>query len=371
MTTILIFPFLSISTGHHHVADSLHTNPGIQGHQCEKIDIFSYAYGRVERMSSAAYLKWIQYFPKVYSGVYHLLACGNHRPKKRHYMYELMFLKNMQKIIAEKKPDIVFCTHALPSYLLNRLKVQYPGLTVVNVYTDFFVNRIWGREHIDYHFAPIKDIKDQLISEGVDEGKIFLTGIPIHHSYKKAAGLMEEEGNQPHYNILITGGSMGVGGIFKLVRELSPQGSAVYHILCGKNEKLYRYVKSANDPFIKPLPYIESKAEMNRLYEQASGIITKPGGVTISECIEKRLPVFIYDALPGQEEMNLNILKKKRLVMELKKGKEEPIEKQLLSFLSSRDGTVRHSLNISRYVYETSERDVGEILEKIMMAANR
>lgn len=120
-----------------------------------------------------------------------------------------------------KKPDIVFCTHALPSYLLNRLKVQYPGLIVVNVYTDFFVNRIWGREHIDYHFAPIKDIKDQLISEGVDEGKIFLTGIPIHHSYKTAAAFMEEEGTQPHYNILITGGSMGVGGIFKLVRELA------------------------------------------------------------------------------------------------------------------------------------------------------
>lgn len=46
-------------------------------------------------------------------------------------------------------------------------------MKVVNVYTDFFVNRIWGREKIDYHFAPIKDIKEQLIAEGVDEEKIF------------------------------------------------------------------------------------------------------------------------------------------------------------------------------------------------------
>ena len=53
-----------------------------------------------------------------------------------------------------------------------------------------------------------------------------------------------------------------------------------------KNRKLYRYVRDLNNPYIKALPYIESKTEMNRLYAEASGIITKPGGVTISECIE-------------------------------------------------------------------------------------
>lgn len=99
-----------------------------------------------------------------------------------------------------------------------------------------------------------------------------------------------------------------------------------------KNRKLYRYVHDLNNPYITALPYIESKAEMNRLYGEASGIMTKPGGVTISECIEKQLPVFIYHALPGQEEMNLDILKKKNLVIELNQQKQQPIEQQLLSF---------------------------------------
>ncbi|MED2941418.1 glycosyltransferase [Bacillus swezeyi] len=366
MTTILIFPFLSISTGHHHVADSLQAELILKSHRCEKIDIFSHAYRRLEKVSSAAYLKWIQYFPKIYSSVYHLLACGSHETKKRHIMYELIFLKNMQQIIEEKKPDIVFCTHALPSYLLNKLKAQYPGMKVVNVYTDFFVNQIWGREHIDYHFAPIKDIKEQLIAEGVAEEKIFLTGIPVHRSYKTAEKSVRDEQKKPLYNMVITGGSMGVGGIFKLVRALSPGGDVVYQILCGKNRKLYRYVKSLNNPLIKALPYIENKAEMNRLYAQASGIITKPGGVTISECIEKQLPAFIYHALPGQEEMNLSMLKKRNLIIELKHQKEQPIEEQLLAFLRSKEGLSRYQTNVNQYLQEKSDLDISEILDRMI-----
>ena len=159
---------------------------------------------------------------------------------------------------------------------------------------------------------------------------------------------------------------MGVGGIFKLVRELSPNGDVAYQILCGKNRKLYRYVRDLNNPYIKALPYIESKTEMNRLYAEASGIITKPGGVTISECIEKQLPVFIYHALPGQEEMNLDILKKKNLVIELNQQKQQPIEQQLLSFFRSDEDIRRYQMSVDQYLREKSDRDFSDILDGII-----
>ena len=49
---------------------------------------------------------------------------------------------------------------------------------------------------------------------------------------------------------------------------------------------------------------------MNELYSMADAIITKPGGVTISEALKKGLPIFIHSALPGQEEINLKLIKK-------------------------------------------------------------
>lgn len=49
MTKILIFPFLSISTGHHHVADSLQAELLLKSHQCEKIDIFHMLIGGLKK----------------------------------------------------------------------------------------------------------------------------------------------------------------------------------------------------------------------------------------------------------------------------------------------------------------------------------
>ena len=56
---------------------------------------------------------------------------------------------------------------------------------------------------------------------------------------------------------------------------------------------------------------------MNALYESVDAIITKPGGVTISECLYKKIPIFIYHELPGQEEVNLQNLKNWGLVYHL------------------------------------------------------
>ncbi|MCY8521440.1 MGDG synthase family glycosyltransferase [Bacillus atrophaeus] len=367
MTNILIFPFLSISTGHHHAADSLQIELSLRSLQSEKIDIFSHRYKRLEKLSSITYLKWIQHFPKTYSWIYHLMACGHHETKKRYVMYEWLFLKSMKQLIKEKQPDLVFCTHALPSYLLNQLKREFPAMKVVNVYTDFFVNQVWGRQNIDYHFVPIKDIKEQLIAEGVDEGKIFLTGIPIDRSFTAEPKLTQAKKHLPRYTVMITGGSMGVGGIFKLIKELSPGGNISYQILCGKNEKLYRYVKSLHNPLLEALPYIHSKAEINHLYQHASGIITKPGGVTVSECIEKKLPTFIYHALPGQEEMNLNLLKKRRLVISLENWKKQPIEDQLLSFFQSSEHVRHYQEHVSQHLLEMSDWNIREMIGKIIL----
>jgi processive 1,2-diacylglycerol beta-glucosyltransferase len=48
---------------------------------------------------------------------------------------------------------------------------------------------------------------------------------------------------------------------------------------------------------------------MNALYENIDAVLTNPSAVTISECLFKRKPIIVYDALPGQEQINLKHLK--------------------------------------------------------------
>lgn len=50
-------------------------------------------------------------------------------------------------------------------------------------------------------------------------------------------------------------------------------------------------------------------------------IITKPGGLTITEALACNLPMAIFDAIPGQEEENANFLVSNNMAVRLDSGK--------------------------------------------------
>ena len=60
-------------------------------------------------------------------------------------------------------------------------------------------------------------------------------------------------------------------------------------------------------------------------------IITKPGGLTVSEALASNLPMALYDAIPGQEEENADFLVGNNMAVKLdsKKGVTEIIENLL------------------------------------------
>lgn len=335
MKKILFLPFLQLTTGHHQVAKSLEAwlkkfNNRIV---CETIDIFSYAFRKTESLVSRSYLGAIQYMPSFYSWIYKKNAV-NQTDKDRFLFYEMLFEQAMMKLLRDKTPDWLICTHAVPSCLLNRLKQKRKiDIPVVNVYTDYFINRFWGKEAIDYHLVPDDFFKQQLIETGVKPENIYVTGIPIHPS------IFEMKRNEKRHlnpcNILITGGNLGVGKIEMIVKQLLPHSDFRYFVLCGKNRRLYDTLKKKN-AYVTPLPYIDSPQKMNVLYNHMDAIVTKPGGVTVTESLHKRIPIFVYDTLPGQEEMNLAYLLKNGLVFDLRNStKKGNVTEMIYSFLYS------------------------------------
>jgi hypothetical protein len=64
--------------------------------------------------------------------------------------------------------------------------------------------------------------------------------------------------------------------------------------------------------------------------------------------------------------MNLDILKKKNLVIELNQQKQQPIEQQLLSFFRSEEDIRRYQMSVGQYLREKSDRDISDILDGII-----
>ena len=333
MKKILFLPLLRMQSGHHQVAEALMNmfQNRTEEFILKKIDLLSYTNESLEKMVTNGYLKWIRYAPGTYSLAYKNLFYLS--PTKDHISkwYQPIFLKKMEQLLAEEKPDLIVCTHGFPSYLLSQLKMKGKcNVPIINVYTDFFINNVWGIEGIDLHFLPSKEVKEQLIrNHQIPKQKLIVTGIPVHEEISKIS-YKSKNGDRP--KILISGGNSGLGGILKLSNELKKASHYDFLVLCGNNKKLYNEILSWNVEHVKGLPYISSRAEMNKLYDQVDAIITKPGGVTVSEALRKRLPIFVHSVLPGQEQINLHVLKSQKLVFELDPKKS--LEKQLLSTLN-------------------------------------
>lgn len=366
--SVLFLPFLQIPSGHHQAANAI-----IEGLmekdediQCEKVDILSYSYGRMESLISSVYLKWIHAFPGIYNALYQNSVYKNLAEDKRFHLYEFLFLAFMRRLISERKPDLIVCTHALPAYMINLLKKRMVlDVPAINVYTDYFVHRFWGVQHIDYHFVPSEGVKNFLTQKGVSEKNIYITGIPVHSKLITHIPAPNDE-RSPSVSVLVAGGSMGAGGMEGLVSKIcktSANGLVRFYILCGKNQPLYEKLKRLNKQNIIPFPYISSMEEMNSLYDRIDAVITKPGGVTISECLHKRKPIFIYDALPGQERINLMQLKGLGLVFKLDK---ENIQGHILSVLQNQNEMDQYQSHITRFHQQLCTEKPSDILGALL-----
>lgn len=121
-------------------------------------------------------------------------------------------------------------------------------------------------------------------------------------------------------------------------------------------------------PLIEPIPFVSCRKMMNALYEQADAVLTKPGGVTVSECLRKRLPIFIYGALPGQETYNLFHLHAQRVVIDLteKKRVVNKWEEWLGDFFSSLSGLAKWRNNADSYMENVREQHIETLFHHLL-----
>lgn len=166
---------------------------------------------------------------------------------------------------------------------------------------------------------------------------------------------------------MLSGGNLGTGLMKTFVETLHPSGEIDYTVLCGENDKLLNWIKQLNHPFIHAVPYISSKKEMNELYDRADAIITKPGGVTVSECLYKKIPIFVYHELPGQEEINLRNLKNWGLVYHLENWRNTSnFEGEIVTILHCEKHRKRLNQQLESYHQHLSKENISIFIEKLL-----
>jgi processive 1,2-diacylglycerol beta-glucosyltransferase len=363
---IIILSMFSITTGHVKVAEVLQQKIKSCHPDAEVkiIDFLSFSNQLLENAVSGFYMKWIKTYPESYKGFYsQLMMSDDYRGMMKGLsLCSVYFEMKLKRLVEEEKPSHIFCTHSFPSRILGKLKKKSLAFEpkTINVYTDFFINGVWDKENADFHLVPGSETKQELINEySISPDCIYTTGVPVSDMYKNAKCKSKKtETDQRH--LLIAGGNNGLCVLQEFMVDPSMTDHYTFTVLCGHNKKLFD--RLSNKPKIKPLMYIEDREELNQIYDSVDAIITKPGGVTVTEALYKRIPIFIHDFLPGQEEINLELLKEKKLVYLL--NSDQPME-IISSILGDERELGDHLVRIHQYLASIST-SVDETLSDLL-----
>jgi processive 1,2-diacylglycerol beta-glucosyltransferase len=363
---IILLSMFSVPTGHVKVAEVLQQNITSSHPDAEVkiVDFLSFSNQFLENAVSGFYMKWIKAHPESYNSFYsQLMMSDDYRGMlKSLSMCSIYFEMKLKKLLEEEKPSHIICTHSFPSRIIGKLKKKSPAFdpATVNVYTDFFINGVWDKENIDFHLVPSNETKQELINEyAIPPDRIYTTGVPVSDMFK-AAKWKDPKSETEQKHLLIAGGNNGLCVLQEFMVDPSHAYNYTFTVLCGHNKKLFDMLSTK--PNIKPLMYIEDREVLNEIYDSVDAIITKPGGVTITEALHKRIPIFIHDFLPGQEEINLEFLKEKKLVYLLNSN--QPME-IISSILNDERELSDHLVRIHQYLMSIST-SVDEALSTLL-----
>ncbi|MNC41245.1 Processive diacylglycerol beta-glucosyltransferase [compost metagenome] len=106
-------------------------------------------------------------------------------------------------------------------------------------------------------------------------------------------------------------GAYGVmQGNHDICETLTSSGRYQLIVVCGRNRELYRQLSHSygNHRHVHIYGYIDDVANVMTM---SDCMITKPGGITLSEALECRLPLILYRPVPGQELNNALYLQRK------------------------------------------------------------
>jgi processive 1,2-diacylglycerol beta-glucosyltransferase len=105
------------------------------------------------------------------------------------------------------------------------------------------------------------------------------------------------------------GGSLGFGCMQQVFSSLLALRREIQIIaVTGRNKKLQNQLESLAQNSTKNVRILGYTDRIDELMDISSLLITKPGGITVSEALVKKLPILIMTPIPGQEERNAQFL---------------------------------------------------------------
>ena len=309
---------LSVSAGAGHVraAEALRAAAEESGIVAEHLDVMNFVSSTFRALYTDFYLKLVEHHPSVWAMLYRIMdktPPGAPFARVRRAIERLNTLK-LRKAIAAFAPDAIVCTHFLPAELLMRERAR--GRVTCPVYvqiTDFDLHGMWIVPDMAGYFAASDEVAFRAHARGIPRDRTHVTGIPIMPAFASApsrdACAAELGIDSERTTILLMGGGAGLGGLDDVAaRLIALEHDFQLIALAGRNAEMLKRLQALAKRHPGRLVAQGFTNRVERLMAASDLVITKPGGLTTSECLAMGLPMIVHAPIPGQEERNCDFL---------------------------------------------------------------
>lgn len=357
---------LSTKTGQGHNSASMAIAGCLEKEGWEAVvsDVLKSGKRNVSAPVSALYDNIVLHMPALFGMLYRagelISSAKRHSPI---YYLNSIYSEKLLDSIKNIKPQIIVCPHIFSAQAVTRLYEKH-GLSIpsVGIITDYTCSPFWEETRLNAYVIPATQLIGEFTSKGIPREKLYPLGIPVNSCFKKAhdkADARRVFGITADKVFTVMGGSMGYGHIRELSTLLAkrmPEAQVV--AVCGRNKKLFESLTKIRN--IIPFQFIDN---IDILMDATDVLLTKPGGLSATEALSKRMPVVLTCPIPGGEEKNADFLSSIGVALHAKTP-EDAVEKAIeLAFDKNKCAEMIEAQN--KHINRDADRDISRLIIKL------
>lgn len=365
---------LTVSAGHGHNAAAqaiseyiMHQDPSSD---VRIVDTLKYISPVLDKVLIGSYLNALQVYPRAFTYLYSIFDKRDDNIVSLMEKVDELIAWRILPLIRESLPEVIISTHPFTTQMLSVLreedKLRIPTLSII---TDYGSHALWVHPHIDYYVVAHESVVPELVERGRSAETVLPLGIPVrttfHEPFSREETLRSIGLTDDCLTVTLMGGSLALGNIKTILKELDsiPRTFNIV-VVAGNNEKVYDEAVEISLRSEKSIAVLKFCHFMDALLQATDLLVTKPGGLTITESLITGTPLAIFKAIGGQEEQNRQFLLKNDLAISIGTGEDSAGLIEALLFHETRLHDMKE--RTKRFAKPHSTEAIYQLLEQMI-----
>ena len=296
--------------GHNAVAAALAESFRRLGVSSDTADGLSFISQKASRFVSKWHTRFYRRYPKLYKAGY-MSAENDAESTDRDnpvYRYMARGARRLDRAIQDGGYDAVVCVHVIPAMMMTELRRQHEtGPVFCFVATDYTCSPTVGGCTPDICVIPHEELAEEFVSCGIARETLLAAGIPVRAVFRergdRAAARSELALPPEGRHIVLMSGSIGCGPMADIAAELERrmERGDFASVLCGSNRQMLCALRRRGFRRVEAVGFTN---RVHRYMDSADVLVSKPGGISITEAGTRGTPLLLADMVGGCETRN-------------------------------------------------------------------